>query len=65
MCYYIDGKNYIAHSRNDLIDQINAMRVRFRTYDEYANATFEESFTKEDPNSLSNCTYVWYYGGGL
>ncbi|SHG45275.1 VCBS repeat-containing protein [Flagellimonas flava] len=46
MCYYIDGKNYIAHSRNDLIDQINAMRVRFRTYSEYAEATFEESFTE-------------------
>lgn len=44
MCHYIDGKNYIAHSRNDLIDQINAMRVRFRTYSEYAEATFEESF---------------------
>lgn len=48
MCYYIDGKNYIAHSRNDLIDQINAMRVRFRTYSDYANATFEESFTQEE-----------------
>lgn len=48
MCYYIDGENYIAHSRNDLIDQINAMRVRFRTYSDYANATFEESFTKEE-----------------
>lgn len=48
MCYYINGKNYIAHSRNDLIDQINAMRVRFRTYSDYANATFEESFTKEE-----------------
>ncbi|WP_422861541.1 VCBS repeat-containing protein [Flagellimonas sp. W118] len=46
MCHYIDGKNYIAHSRNDLIDQINAMRVRFRTYSEYAEATFEESFTE-------------------
>ncbi|MFS4493093.1 VCBS repeat-containing protein [Maribacter sp. 2308TA10-17] len=48
MCYYVDGENYIAHSRNDLIDQINAMRVRFRTYSDYANATFEESFTKEE-----------------
>ena len=45
MCYYINGENHIAHSRNDLIDQINAMRVRFRTYSDYANATFEESFT--------------------
>lgn len=48
MCYYIDGKNYIAHSRNDLIDQINPMRGRFRTYADYAEATFEKSFLKEE-----------------
>ncbi len=48
MCYYIDGENYIAHSRNDLIEQINAMRGRFRTYSDYANATFDESFTREE-----------------
>lgn len=48
MCYYIDGENYIAHSRNDLIEQISAMRVRFRTYADYANATFDESFLKEE-----------------
>ncbi len=48
MCYYIDGENYVAHSRNDLIDQINAMRSRFRNYADYANATFEESFLKEE-----------------
>ncbi|WP_411032119.1 VCBS repeat-containing protein [Spongiimicrobium sp. 3-5] len=48
MCYYIDGENYVAHSRNDLIDQINAMRARFRTYSDYAKATFEESFLKQE-----------------
>jgi hypothetical protein len=48
MCYYIDGENYVAHSRNDLIEQINAMRGRFRTYSDYAKATFEESFMKEE-----------------
>ena len=48
MCYYIDGENHIAHSRNDLIDQINAMRGRFRTYSDYAEATFKESFLEEE-----------------
>ncbi len=48
MCFYIDGENYVAHSRNDLIEQINAMRGRFRTYSDYAKATFEESFMKEE-----------------
>ncbi len=48
MCHYIDGENYIAHSRNDLIEQINAMRVRFRSYSDYAKTTFEESFLEEE-----------------
>ena len=48
MCYYIDGENYVAHSRNDLIEQINVMRGRFRSYSDYAKATFEESFMKEE-----------------
>jgi hypothetical protein len=48
MCQYINGENYVAHSRNDLIEQISAMRGRFRTYTDYAEATFEESFLKEE-----------------
>lgn len=48
MSCYINGENYAAHSRNDLIKQINAMRGRFRTYTDYAEATFEETFLKEE-----------------
>ena len=48
MCHFIDGENYVAHSRNDLIKQINAMRGRFRTYTDYAEATFKETFLKEE-----------------
>lgn len=48
MCYYNNGINYIAHSRDDLIKQINAMRARFRTYTDYAEATFERSFLPEE-----------------
>ncbi|WP_276168994.1 VCBS repeat-containing protein [Zobellia alginiliquefaciens] len=48
MCHYVDGENYVAHSRNDLISQINAMRSRFRTFSDYANATFEDSFLQEE-----------------
>ncbi|CAM4125843.1 VCBS repeat-containing protein [Zobellia roscoffensis] len=48
MCHYVDGENYVAHSRNDLISQVNAMRSRFRTFSDYADATFEESFLKEE-----------------
>ncbi len=48
MCYYVQGENYLAHSRNDLIEQISAMRTRFRTYADYAEATFDESFLKSE-----------------
>ncbi|MCG9970640.1 VCBS repeat-containing protein [Christiangramia crocea] len=48
MSYYINGENYIGHSRNDLIKQINAMRGRFRNYTDYAEVTFKETFLKQE-----------------
>jgi hypothetical protein len=48
MCYYVQGKNYIAHSRDDIVEQINAMGARFRTYEDYAGATFDQSFLPEE-----------------
>lgn len=48
MCYYVDGENYIAHSRDEIISQINAMRARFKTYRSYAETTFEKSFLPEE-----------------
>ena len=48
MCYYKDGENYIAHSRDEIIRQISAMRARFKTYESYAETTFEKSFLPEE-----------------
>ncbi|MEO1626645.1 MAG: VCBS repeat-containing protein, partial [Bacteroidota bacterium] len=48
LCHYIEGKNYIAHSRDMLIEQINSMKGRFKTYDAYGATTFERSFTPEE-----------------
>ncbi len=48
MCYYVDGKNYIYPTRDEMIKQMAAMRGRFKTYKDFASATFEESFTKEE-----------------
>lgn len=48
ICHYVDGVNQLAHSRNDLIEQINAMRVRFRSYSDYAKTSFSDSFTKSE-----------------
>ncbi|HUQ65853.1 MAG TPA: VCBS repeat-containing protein, partial [Flavitalea sp.] len=45
MCYYIDDKNYIYPTRDEMVKQINSMRGRFETYKSYADVTFEKSFS--------------------
>ena len=44
MTYYLQGKKQIVHARDELISQISSMRARFKTYKEYSEATFDESF---------------------
>ena len=71
LCYYVDGENYLAHTRDDIIKQINAMRVRFKTYEEYAETPFDRSFL---PSELEEAyvvhanrfesTYIENVGGG-
>ncbi|MDO1450283.1 VCBS repeat-containing protein [Rhodocytophaga aerolata] len=48
MSYYLQGEKQLIHSRDDLIDQISAMKGRFRSYKAYAQATFEESFLPQE-----------------
>lgn len=55
MCYFIQGENYLAHSRDEIIQQIYAMRARFKTYEAYAEATFERSFL---PSELAGAYVV-------
>ncbi|HTF28753.1 MAG TPA: VCBS repeat-containing protein, partial [Flavitalea sp.] len=48
LCYYVQGKNYLYPTRDEMIMQISAMRGRFPTYKQYASVTFEESFLTEE-----------------
>ena len=48
MCYYVNGKNYIYATRDEMIKQINSMRGRFSSYADYAKVTFEESFLPDE-----------------
>ncbi|QHT68170.1 VCBS repeat-containing protein [Rhodocytophaga rosea] len=48
LSYYIQGKNYPAHPRDDMIDQIIPMRGRFPRYADYASATIDQVFTSEE-----------------
>jgi enediyne biosynthesis protein E4 len=48
LCLYIQGKRYPYVFRDELLDQISVMRVRFPDYKGYAEATMENIFTKEE-----------------
>jgi len=71
MTYYLQGEKYIVHSRDELISQITAMRHRFVKYAAYADATFDQSFLKEElENAYVVCaedfrtSYIENQGGG-
>jgi enediyne biosynthesis protein E4 len=48
MTYFWDGKEYMAHTRDDVNKQIAAMRGRFKNYTEFAEKSFAESFRKDE-----------------
>jgi enediyne biosynthesis protein E4 len=48
MCYFVDNKNQIYPTRDEMIRQINPMRGRFKTYESFASVSFDESFTKDE-----------------
>jgi hypothetical protein len=48
MCHFIDGKEYMVHSRDDINRQMTAMRGRFRSYDSYASVTFHEALLENE-----------------
>ncbi|MCG2461661.1 VCBS repeat-containing protein [Flavobacteriaceae bacterium F89] len=48
MCLYIQGKDYPAASRDAMVQQISAMRGRFKSYEDYSKVTFKEAFTPEE-----------------
>ncbi|MFZ9661198.1 MAG: VCBS repeat-containing protein, partial [Chitinophagaceae bacterium] len=48
MCYYVQGENYIYPTRDEMIKQINSIRLRFPTYESYAHSSFSESFTQKE-----------------
>ncbi len=49
MTYYIQGKPYPAHTRDEVGDQVTSLRRTFQTYDAYSTATLDQFF---DPSAL-------------
>lgn len=63
LCYYIQGKNYPYASRNEILEDMPALRKKFFYYKDYALAAFNDVFTLEQQkgmlelraNELKNC----------
>ncbi|MDQ4045082.1 MAG: VCBS repeat-containing protein [Chloroflexota bacterium] len=71
LSYFIQGKSYPAHSRDLMIDQIIAMKGRFKRYDDYAKATFEQVLSREERKAARmlesaelRTSYLENLGGG-
>jgi len=60
MTYYLQGTKHIVHARDELISQISAMRLRFKKYKEYADATFEKSFLPSELESAYVVCSEWF-----
>jgi hypothetical protein len=46
--YYVQGKSYPIYHRDLLISQIPSLKNKFKTYEEYARATFDDIFPATD-----------------
>ena len=50
MFYYLNGKKYPTHGRDELINQLPYMRHRFKRYSDYGKTTFDEFFKEGELN---------------
>lgn len=46
-CYFIQGKSYPMHSRDELLGQLNFLKKKFIRYGDYADATITDIFSPE------------------
>jgi enediyne biosynthesis protein E4 len=60
MSLYIQGEKQVAHTWDDLVKQMSPIRARFRTYQPYAEASFEKSFTKSELQSAYKVCAEWF-----
>ncbi|HBH85734.1 MAG TPA: RNA-binding protein [Bacteroidales bacterium] len=45
--YYVQGKSHPIYQRNQLLAQIPSLKNRFKTYDDYARASFDDIFPED------------------
>jgi hypothetical protein len=47
VCYYIDGKSYPMASKDELLDAIPSLKKKYVKYNDYADVTINDIFSKE------------------
>jgi enediyne biosynthesis protein E4 len=52
-CYYIGEQSFPYASRDEALGQVNSLKPRFTDYTQYANATLETVFKKEELKNAS------------
>jgi enediyne biosynthesis protein E4 len=63
--YYIQGKCYPLFSRDQLIDQMPAMRKKFIRYKDYSGTTLDKLFTTEQQKGMDIYTTRFFESGIL
>ena len=51
VCYYIDGKSYPMASKDELLDEMPSLKKKYIKYSDYADATINDIFSKEQISS--------------
>lgn len=71
MCYFIQGKNYPALSRDEIVEQLPVLRKKFNDYASYSTATINDLFPADElstakkliANQMASC-YIENKGNG-
>jgi hypothetical protein len=53
LCYYIQGKSYPYASRNEILEDMPALKKKFFYYKDYAVASFNDIFTPEQQKGMN------------
>ena len=53
-CYYIGQQSFPYASRDEALGQVSSLKQRFTDYTQYANATLETIFKKEELKDAMN-----------
>jgi hypothetical protein len=56
LCFYIQGTSYPYVTRDEILDQVSMLRVRFPDYASYADATIDKIFTPEEMKDAKHLT---------